>query len=41
MVSTAFKHYLSFATVLATNFDCYRFRIVLPEIISKFLLVAM
>ena len=36
----AFKHCISFATDLATNFGCYRFRIT-PDIISKLLRVAI
>ena len=33
---TAFKHSISFATNLAANFGCYRFRIM-PDIVSKLL----
>ena len=36
----AFKHRFSFATDLAANFGCNRFRIV-PEIVSKLLRVAI
>ena len=36
----AFKHCISFATDLATNFGCYRFRIT-PDIISKLLSIAI
>ena len=36
----AFKHCISFATNLAANFDCDRFRIM-PEIVSKLLRTAI
>ena len=36
---TAFKHTISFATVLAANFGCNQFRIM-PEIVAKLMLAA-
>ena len=36
----AFKHLISFATDLAANFGCYRFRIT-PDIVSKLLRAAI
>ena len=36
----AFKHRISFATDLAANFGCYRFRIA-PDIVSKILRAAI
>ena len=36
----ALKHFISFATFLAANFGCYRFRII-PDIVSKLLRAAM
>ena len=36
----AFKHSISFATYLAANFGCNRFRII-PDIVSKLLRAAI